>query len=81
VPAIFQPRIAEKINKAPSVSVIVICSDRELLWQDSYKGVGRVPTLPESILHKIIIIIIIIIIIVKQHQSFFPVFLKYQVKI
>jgi len=80
VPAIFQPRIAEKINKAPSVSVIVICSDRELLWQDSYKGVGRVPTLPESILHKIIIIITIII-IVKQHQSFFPVFLKYQVKI
>jgi len=60
MPAIFQPRIAKKINKALSVRVIVICSGHKLLWPDSYKGVGRASTLTESILHKIIIIIIII---------------------
>jgi len=59
MPAIFQPRIAKKINKAPSVRVIVICSDHRLLWQDSYKGVDRALTPDDSILHKIIIIIII----------------------
>jgi len=31
MPAIFQPRIAKKINKALSVRVIVICSDHKLL--------------------------------------------------
>jgi len=56
MPAIFQPRTAKKINKAPSVRVIVICSDHRLLWRDSYKGVDRTLTSDESILHKIIII-------------------------
>jgi len=56
----FQPQIAKKINKAPSVSVIVICSDHRFLWQDSFKGVDRASTLVDSILHKIIIIIKII---------------------
>jgi len=31
MPAIFQPRIAKNFNKAPSVSVIVICSDGTLI--------------------------------------------------
>jgi len=57
MPAIFQPRIAKKINKALSVRVIVICSGHKLLWRDSYKDVGCASTLPESILHKIMIII------------------------
>jgi len=61
MPAIFQPQIAKKINKAPSVRVIVICSDHRLLWRDSYKGVGGSSTSPDSILHKIIIIIITMI--------------------
>jgi len=56
MPAIFQLRIAKKINQAPSVRVIVICSDHRLLWRDSYKGVDRALTPDESILHKIIII-------------------------
>jgi len=54
--AIFQPRIAKKINMALSVSLIVISSYHRLLWWDSYKGVGLASTLPESKLHKIIII-------------------------
>jgi len=56
----FSTTDCKKINKALSVRVIVICSDRhKLLWCDSYKGVGCVSTFPEYILHKIIIIIII----------------------
>jgi len=31
-----------KINKSPSVRVIMICCDHRLLWQDSYKGVDHV---------------------------------------
>jgi len=58
LPAIFQPRIAKKINKALSVRVIVICSDHKFLWRHSYKGVDRTSTSPGSILHKIIIMII-----------------------
>jgi len=58
MPAIFKPRIAKKINKAPSVRVIVICSDHRLLWRDSYKDADRALTPDESILHKIMIIII-----------------------
>jgi len=58
MPAIFQPRIAKKINKALSVRVILICSGHKHLSQDSYKGVGHASTLLECILHKIIIIII-----------------------
>jgi len=46
----------KKINKAPSVGVIVICSDHRLLWRDSDKDVDQKSTLPESIVHKIIII-------------------------
>jgi len=56
MPAIFQPRIAKKINKALSVRVLVICSGYKLLWRDFYKGVGRASISPESKLHKIIII-------------------------
>jgi len=66
MPEIFYPRIAKKINMALSVRVIVICSDHRFLRQDSYKGVGHVSTLPESILCKIIIIIIIIIFIIRK---------------
>jgi len=58
MPAIFQPRITKKINKALSVRVIVICRGHKLLWQDSYKGVDRASISPESILHKIIIIML-----------------------
>jgi len=54
MPAIFQPRIAKKINKIPSVRVTVICGDHELLWWDSYKGVCSASTTPESILHYLI---------------------------
>jgi len=60
MPTIFQPWIAKKINMAFSVRVIVVYSDYKLPWQDSYKGVGRASTLPESILHKIIIIMIML---------------------
>jgi len=66
MPAIFQPWIAKKINQAPSVRVIVICSDHRLLWRDSYKGVDRALTPDESILHKIIIIIIIRVIFISD---------------
>jgi len=48
MPAIFQ---SKKINKDPSVRVIVICSDHKPLWRDSYKGVNRQLTSGESILH------------------------------
>jgi len=48
MPAIFQLRIAKKINKALSVRVKVVCSDHKLLWWDSYKGVGRASTLPDA---------------------------------
>jgi len=43
MPAIFQPRIAKKINKAPSARVIVICSDS---CKDDYleKVIGEVYT-------------------------------------
>jgi len=34
----FIPIIAKKINKAPSVRVIVIFSDPKLQWRDFYKG-------------------------------------------
>jgi len=37
MPAIFQPRIAKKINKALSVRVIVVCSDHNLLWRTLIK--------------------------------------------
>jgi len=46
----------KKINKAPSVRVIVICSEHRLLWRDSYQGVGHTSTSPDSILNKIIVI-------------------------
>jgi len=54
--AIFQPRIANKINKAPSVRVLVICNDHRLLCRDSYKCVDHTLTPDGSRLHKIIII-------------------------
>jgi len=60
MPAIFQPQIAKRINKTPSVRVIVIFSDHKLLWRDSFKDVDFALTSDESILHKIIIISIII---------------------
>jgi len=66
MPAIFQPRIAKKINKALSDREIVICSGHKLLWRDSDKGVGCASTLPESILHKIIIIKIFLLFKVDQ---------------
>jgi len=47
MPAIFKPQIAKK---HPQSGVIVICSDRKLLWRDSYKGVGRALTSLESII-------------------------------
>jgi len=53
----FNPIFQKKINKALSVRVLVICSDPRLLWQDSYKGVGRASTLPEAMPHKMVIII------------------------
>jgi len=53
MPAIFQPQIAKKINKALSA----ICGDYKLLWWDSYKGTGCASTLPESIQHMIIVTI------------------------
>jgi len=53
----FNPGL-EKINKALSGMVKVICWDHNLQCRDSYKGVGCASTLPESILHKIIIIFI-----------------------
>jgi len=59
MPAIFQPRIAKKINYAPSVRVILICCDHKLLWRDSCKCVDHALTLDESTLHKVIIIIIL----------------------
>jgi len=54
-PAILQPGIGKKTNKAPSVRVIVICSDYRLLRQDSNKGVDPASTLDEdeSTLHSI----------------------------
>jgi len=57
--AIFQPRIAKKSTRAPSVRVIVLCRDHRLLWRDSYKGKGVdcALTPDEPILHKITIII------------------------
>jgi len=61
VPAIFQPKIAKKINQAPSGREIVICCDHRLLWRDSYKGVDHALTPDESILQKIIIIIMLIL--------------------
>jgi len=54
------PKIAKKINRAPTVRVIVISSDHKLLWQDSNKGVGSASTSPESTLHKMIIFVIIL---------------------
>jgi len=51
--------VVAKKNKALSVRVIVICSDHKLLRWDSYRGVGRASTSPESILHKIIIIFMV----------------------
>jgi len=63
MPAIFEPRIAKKINNTLAVWVIVICSDHKLPWQDSYEGVGHASTSPESILHKIFVIIIIKVLI------------------
>jgi len=61
MPAIFQPQIALKNQQGTlSVRVIIICSDRKLLLRNTYKGVGRTSTMPDSILHKIIIIIIIL---------------------
>jgi len=48
--------MAKKITKALSVRVIVIRSDHELLWRDSYKGVGGASILPKSKLHRIIVI-------------------------
>jgi len=57
IPAIFQPRIAKKINKALSIRVRVICCVHRLLLQDSYRCVGCASTLPEPMLHKIFIII------------------------
>jgi len=53
---IFNPRL-QNINKAPSVRVIVICSDHRLLWRKSYKGVDHALTSDKSILQKIIVII------------------------
>jgi len=53
---ILQPRIAKKINYAPSVRVIVICSDHRLLWRDSYKDVDPALTSDESIMYEIFII-------------------------
>jgi len=47
MPAIFQPQIAKKINKALSVRVIVICCDHKLLRRDFDKGVGGASTLHE----------------------------------
>jgi len=52
----FSTSDCKKINQAPSVRVIVICSDHRLLWRDSYKGVECALTPDESILHKVIII-------------------------
>jgi len=52
----YLQRESKKINTTLSVRVIKICSDHKLLWRDSYKGVGRTSTSPESILYKIIII-------------------------
>jgi len=69
MPAIFQPQIAKKINKAPSVWVIVICSGHRLLWRDSYKDVDPALTSDESILHNIITIFIIMEIILCRIDS------------
>jgi len=44
-----------RINKVPSIRVIVICSDHRLLWRNSYQDVDLSLTLDESILHRIII--------------------------
>jgi len=49
--------IPKKINKAPSVRVIVICSDHRPLWRDSDKGTDHASILSESALHYIIIIV------------------------
>jgi len=49
-PAIFQLRIARKINEAPSVAVIVICSDPILLWRDSPEVADHASTPPETLL-------------------------------
>jgi len=54
-PKKFQHQIAKKINMAPSVRVIIICSDKDLLWPDSDKDTDHASTLPESILHQIAI--------------------------
>jgi len=49
---------------------MVICSDHRLLWQDSFKGVGRAITQDESILHKIIFIIINVVCNRPQSHAF-----------
>jgi len=50
----FSSQDWKNINKAPSIRVIIICSDHGLLWRDSYKGIDGALTLPESKLLKII---------------------------
>jgi len=49
----------KKINKGPSVRVIVVCSDHRLLWWDSYNDVDCAVTSDESQLLKIIIKLIL----------------------
>jgi len=45
----FSTPDCKKINKTPSVKVIVICSDHRHPWRDSSKGLERALTLAESI--------------------------------
>jgi len=48
ITAFFLTLDFKKCNVATSVRVIVICSDHELLWRDSYKGVDCALTSSES---------------------------------
>jgi len=41
----------KKINKAPSVRIVVIFSNHQLLWRDSYEGVDGALTIKPWVLN------------------------------
>jgi len=66
-PSNFSTPDCKKINWAPSVRVIVICSDHKLLWLDSYKGVYHALTIPdESKLHARLLLLLLDMVLIQH---------------
>jgi len=55
--SIFSTLDCKKINQAPSVRVIVICSEHKFLWLDSYKDVDPALTSDESICTRLLLLL------------------------